>query len=166
MKQEEKFKKIFKLFIHLGRRLNAIGIKPVMYGSLGLYFLTKNIVVNDIDFLLADKDFDRGWNDIQKLLKENKCEIDPEHEREFDCGGIFVSFLKLSEISHLVKVNFSRLERNEYKGIVYRSLALRQHLAVYQNGLKNKWRREKKKKDDLGKIEIIKECIKRKKRHS
>jgi len=159
-------KQILKLFIRLGRRLNAIEIEPVVYGSLGLYFLGKKVIVNDVDFLLADKDFNRKWNDVKKLLKENKCEIDPDHEREFDCGGVFVSFLKLSEVSRLAKIDFPHLERNEYKGLVYRNLTLQQYLNIYRNGLKNKWRRKKKKQDDLDKIEIIRESIEKRRRRN
>ncbi|MDI6780382.1 MAG: hypothetical protein QME25_09415 [Bacteroidota bacterium] len=150
-------KKIFNIFSKIVRGLNKMGVEPVIYGSLGLYLLIgKNIKVNDIDFLIKDSDFDRKWDDIKRLLEKNHCKLNPEHRQEFKCNGLYVSFLKIKDVSKLTKINFSRLKKYQYVGGVYRNLSLKQYLDFYRRRSDRKYVAAAKRKRDREKIKLIK----------
>jgi hypothetical protein len=153
-------KKAMRVFSKLVSGLNRMGITPIVYGSLGLAFLIKKqIPINDIDMILLDDDFDNRWEDICKfLIKDMKYAIDPEHKQEF-LNDILVSFMSVSDIRKLTKINISQLQKTARKEITYYNLTLNQHLNIYKNGLLNKFRRQKKEKDDKNKIDLIRRYL-------
>ena len=140
------------VFTELVKKLNKAGIFPIVYGSLGLYLkLEKDGEVNDIDFIINSPE---EFLICKKVLLENKFEIDPEHERELIRNGLYVSFLNKIDIEKLVGEPL-KLKAESYDNAKYFNIEISQYLKIYKNGLNNKFRREKKERDDLNKIEEI-----------
>jgi len=137
-----------------------MGITPIAYGSLGLAFLIKKqITINDIDIILLDDDFNNHWKDICKFLtKDMKYAIDPDHKQEF-LNDVLVSFMSVNDIRKLTEINISQLQKTTKNKIAYYNLTLNQHLDIYKNGLLNKFRRQKKDKDDKNKIALIRKYL-------
>ncbi len=157
---KKSYKKIVNTFRKVVCTLNRIGVEPVIYGSLGLHLLTgKNVKINDIDFLLQDSDFDRKWDDIKTILEADYCKLDPKHKQEFKCQDLFVSFLKIKDVSQLTKINFSRLKKYRYGGGIYRNLNPKQYLDFYEKRSKKRNNSKIKRKKDLEKIELIKNYL-------
>jgi len=67
--------------------------------------------------------------------------------------------LKTSQIKKLIG-QIKKPNETEFQNIRFQNLNLKDHLKIYQNGLKNKWRCEKKRDDDLNKIKYIKKFLK------
>jgi len=153
-------KKVMRVFSKLVSGLNRMGITPIVYGSLGLAFLIKKqIPINDIDIILLDDEFNNRWNDIRKFLtKDMKYTTDPEHKQEF-LNDIFVSFMSVSDIRKLTEINISQLQKTIKNKISYYNLTPNQHLDIYKNGLLNKFRRQKREKDDKNKIDLIRKYL-------
>lgn len=144
---------IFKEFKSITYALNKIGIKPTIYGSLGLYFLIgEKGKINDIDYILSKKNFSR-WDELVQLMKSSGYDIDSGHKQEFIRGNFFVSFIDIAKIEKLIhkKLTLGKINNS----LSCRNLALADYLAIYQKGLHNKWRKKKKERSDLRKIKLI-----------
>ncbi|MDO9510013.1 MAG: hypothetical protein Q7J14_01850 [Candidatus Magasanikbacteria bacterium] len=145
-------KAIKQLFIKITKKLNEKGVVPTIYGSLGLSLkLNKLIDINDIDFLVKDS---REFNVCKKLLVDLNFKIDPDHSRELIGKIANISFLDISEVEKLIGEKL-RLEKNLYHGVDFKNIGISQYLKIYKEGLKNKYRKEKKTIDDEKKIKLI-----------
>lgn len=149
-------------FILVTKALNKLGITPIVYGSLGLYFLIgRKIQINDIDLLVEENDF-RQWDEIKKIVLDLDYQIDPDHDQEFKGKNCFLSILLVADIKKLIGKNKFNLKKTVLKNAVFYNFSLFEHIKIYQNGLKNIWRCRKKEKDDKEKIQLIKLAIKKK----
>lgn len=148
---------VFGLFLQIVKKLNKIGIIPIVYGSLGLYIsIGERGKINDIDLILKNKDFKKTWNDIISIMSNFGYKIDPDHCEEFIGKTPYVSFSDISgmkDVTGIIK-KFIRIKTSDAE---FLNLSLKKYLSIYENGLNNKWRRMKKEKDDLLKISYIKD---------
>lgn len=145
-------KKVLAIFEELVKKLNGAGIIPIIYGSLGLYLiLQKDGPVNDIDFII---DKPEEFSVCKNVLLKNGFEIDPEHERELIKNGFYVSFIDRNDIEKLIKEPL-KLNPATHNNKNFYNIELSQYLKIYTNGLNNKFRKERKEKDDLKKINKI-----------
>lgn len=143
---------IKKTFIEITRELNEHNIKPIIYGSLGLYLKLKiEGHVNDIDFII---DKPEEFLICKEILLQKGFEIDPDHERELFKGDLFVSFIDKIEIENLIKEPL-KLDTNELDNCIFLNIDISQYQKIYKNGLKNIYRKEKKEKEDTEKIRTI-----------
>ncbi len=157
-------KKVVRIFLELVRELNRMSVTPIVYGSLGLaLFLGERGRVNDIDIILSNANFRNHWNDIYEFLtNQMRYVIDPEHKQEFIGRDIPISFITVDNIRKLVAVNMRQLKKITQNGATYYNLSLSQHLAIYTNGLLNKFRRQKRGKDDREKIRYVRQYVAKK----
>ncbi len=109
---------------------NEQNITPILYGSLAVFFYTQNrkMKVNDIDFLVSEKDlkkiikvlekrkikynYDSKWHVLQIVKKSLKIEFDsmdfwqknlPEKYHELDFYGIKIQILSLNSLKEVYK---------------------------------------------------------------
>lgn len=86
-------------------------------------------------------------------------EIDATHWQEFNGHDIPVSILKISEIEKLTDIQEGQFKKEKLDQIEYYNLSLNQYLDIYENGLLNKYRKQKKNKEDNQKILLIKQHL-------
>lgn len=147
---------IKNLFAKLVSQLNKNKIYPIIYGSLGLALkINKDIKVNDIDFII---DNSKSFDICKKIMEAAGFKLDPDHDREFIGKNLNISFLDKKEIEKLINETLI-LENTTLGNSVFFNLDIQQYLKIYQRGLKNKYRKEKKQSDDLKKIKLIKEYL-------
>lgn len=154
-KQQDNIR-IYNLFKAITKGLNQAGIRPITYGSLGLYLLIgERGDVSDIDLLISSpNDFDI----CKDVAVEHGFSVDLDHDRELGGNNTFISFLELNKIEKLIGTNI-QLQLVKVDEIEYYNLSPEAYLDIYKAGLKNKYRKEKKEADDLVKIEQIKTYI-------
>jgi len=86
-------------------------------------------------------------------------EIDATHWQEFNGHDIPISILKISEIQKLTDIYASQFKKEKLESIEYYNLSLNQYLDIYKKGLLNKYRKQKKNKEDKQKILLIKQHL-------
>jgi hypothetical protein len=142
-------------FINIVRCLNAQGVFPIVYGSLGLYFaLGKNGKVNDIDFIINNQD---EFNTSKQALFGYGFESDPDHTRELLGENYNVSFINRTDIEQLIEEPLE-LEKKSMEGADFFNLPLAQYHKIYAAGLRQPDRLTKKEADDLDKLKVIEEA--------
>jgi len=152
---------IFKLFLKIAKELNSLDVVPIIYGSLGLYIsIGEKGVIKDIDILLKDKDKKNHWDDIKSIMKSLGYRLDPKHCEEFIGKKPYVAFSDMKGMKD-VSGNIRKLIKARVDGIDFLNLPLKKYLSIYENGLKNEWRKKKKEKDDLLKMYYIREEIRK-----
>jgi len=67
--------------------------------------------------------------------------------------------LKISEIQKLTDIHEDQFKKEKLRQIEYYNLSLNQYLDIYKNGLLNKYRKQKKNKEDKQKIILIKQHL-------
>lgn len=150
---------LLNLFLKITQKLNEINVIPIIYGSLGLYFeIGEKGLVNDIDFVLKDKDFKRCWDKIKGMMEGLGYKNDLSHAQEFIDRKPYVSFMAVNQLRK-VTGNFKKLTEVEFKGAKFYNFTLKTYLKIYKNGLKNKWRCSKRERGDLIKIDYIKKHL-------
>jgi hypothetical protein len=154
-------KKIIDDFSLVIKKLNAIGVNPIIYGSLGLSLLIgERGRIADIDMVLTDTDFKRYWKKIkERLIKEMGYKNDPDHAQELIGKTPYISFLKLSDIKKLIPIRPNQLVKYSLKNGTYYNFTLPQYLNIYQNGLLGPDRKKKKEGLDNKKIRLIKKYL-------
>jgi hypothetical protein len=143
------------------RNLNNIGIKPVLYGSLGVALLLgEQMMIEDIDFILSDVDFVTHWNEVRKLVtRKLRYKIDPKHSREF-IGTVPISFMAARDIRKLAHIDMRQTIKTCKAGAIFRNLTPRQHLLIYRKGLqRNRYRTQYKRISDKAKIHLLRRFL-------
>ena len=140
---------IIDTFAEITKRLNREDVRPIIYGSLGLYLvLNTRDSINDIDFIINNP---ADFLTCRKVLLKNGFRIDPDHERELISENVCVSFIDQKDIEGLIKQPL-RLQASSLNGADLFNIPAEQHLEIYKIGLKDKYRKEKKETNDLEKI--------------
>ncbi|MFA5197138.1 MAG: hypothetical protein WC437_01780 [Patescibacteria group bacterium] len=147
-------RKIYNIFCKVVLDLNKQNITPTIYGSLGLFLIIgEDGKIDDIDLLIIDS------FDIYKTIAiKQGFSIDPDHPRELIGNSTYISFLDEKDIEILIN---KKLNKNLFSvdRIRFYNLDIMDYLAIYTNGLDNIHRKRKKEKDDLHKIELIKNYL-------
>lgn len=86
-------------------------------------------------------------------------EIDATHWQEFNGHNIPISILKISDIQKLTDINKNQFKKEKLESVEYYNLSLNQYLDIYEKGLLNKYRKQKKNKEDKQKILLIKQHL-------
>ena len=131
-------------------------IVPLLYGSLGLEYLTKeNLGADDIDILIPEIYLSEQWAAFRAMLERNGyCLID-EHEHTFVKNGISFSYARLEELEPFAGIYISDIPILKANSIQFRLLTLDQYLKVYTASSKDGYRRDVKEKRDQEKIDLI-----------
>ncbi|RBP04416.1 phosphoribosylanthranilate isomerase [Rossellomorea aquimaris] len=159
----------FNEFIEIARKLNGIGITPLLMGSVGLEVVTeKSWDAQDLDIHVpGDK---RGWevppetsihnwNEIVNIMNSMKYRLIDLHEHEFSKDGLSVEFGIIDTLPDFAGVRLEDLEMHRKGEVKYYLLSPEQYLRVYEASSKDSYRADQNNHKDMGKIEYLKNQI-------
>ena len=137
------------------------GIIPLMYGSLGLEYITsENFNVDDIDILIPEAFVTERWEEFKSFLKSNGYILIDEGEHTFEKKGIAYSYASIEELKSFAGIELSDIEQRSNKGIKFMLLSLEQYLKVYRASAKDGYRITVREKKDNHKIAFIEKRLK------
>ena len=147
----------FNLFLENARFLsNKLGIVPLLYGSLGLEYLTGDILgADDIDILVPCEFITERWNEFKSFLEVQGYVLADEHEHAFVRDGVAYSYADIEDLESFVGINTEDIDVHEADGVRFLLLSLEQYLAVYQKSSKDGYRVNVRQKKDADKIRFI-----------
>ena len=151
-----------KLFFENAKLLNdEFNIIPLMYGSLGLEYITKeNLNSDDIDILIPKIFLSDRWNEFQTFLNSKGYTLIDEHEHTFQKNGILYSYAFIEELNDFAGIELLDIKEICLNDIKIKVLSLTQYLKVYNASSKDGYRINVRKKKDNDKISFIEKRLK------
>lgn len=159
----------FNEFIEIARKLNGIGITPLLMGSVGLEVVTgRSWDAQDLDIHVpGDK---RGWevpaetsihnwNEIIEVMNSMDYVLMDLHEHEFSKDGLSVEFGIIDTLPEFAGVLMEDLEIHRKGEVTYYLLTSEQYLRVYEASSKDSYRADQNNHKDLGKKEYLKYAL-------
>ena len=145
------------LFLENARLLSDnLGIVPLLYGSLGLEYLTGDALgADDIDILVPRVFITVRWHEFKELLKAQGYVLSDEHEHTFVRDGVAYSYADIEDLESFAGIRMKDIEMREADGVRFLLLSLEQYLAVYQKSSKDGYRVNVRQKKDADKIRFI-----------
>ena len=135
---------------------DKLGITPLMYGSLGLEYLTgENLNADDIDILIPKAFITERWTEFKSVLESNGYTLIDEHEHEFEKDGVHYSYAQIEELESFADIGLSEIAAFSKEGATYKLLSLPQYLKVYTASSKDGYRTNVREKKDFDKIAFI-----------
>ena len=147
----------FNLFIENARLLSdKFNIVPLLYGSLGLEYLTGDVLgVDDIDILVPRVFITERWHEFKSFLEAQGYVLADEHEHTFARDGVAYSYADIEDLESFAGINTEDIEMQEADDVRFLLLSLEQYLAVYQKSSKDGYRVNVRQKKDAVKIRFI-----------
>ena len=147
----------FNLFLENARLLlDKFDIVPLLYGSLGLEYLTGDVLgSDDIDVLVPREFITERWHEFKAVLEEHRYVLVDEHEHTFARDGAAYSYADIEDLESFAGINTESIEMHEVDGIRFLLLSLEQYLAVYKQSRKDGYRVNVRQKKDADKIRFI-----------
>ena len=145
------------LFIENARLLSdKFGVVPLLYGSLGLEYLTRDVLgVDDIDILVPRVFITERWHEFKSLLEAQGYVLADEHEHTFVRDGVAYSYADIEDLESFAGIRMKDIEMREADGVSFLMLSLEQYLAVYKKSSKDGYRVNVRQKKDADKIRFI-----------
>ena len=135
---------------------DRFGIVPLMYGSLGLEYITnENLNADDIDILISEIFITDRWNEFKDFLISEGYVLVDEHEHTFVRDGVVYSYADIEDLEPFAGINTEDIEMHEADGVRFLLLSLEQYLAVYRQSSKDGYRVNVRQKKDADKIRFI-----------
>lgn len=132
------------------------GIAPLMYGSLGLEYLTgKPMQADDIDILIPGVFVSERWDEFKGTLEAAGYSLIDEHEHTFEKDGIHYSYARLEELQSFCGILVEDIPRHSRDGVRFLLLNLNQYLRVYRASSQDGYRVNVRSKKDHDKIRFI-----------
>ena len=136
---------------------DAFGIVPLLYGSLGLEYLTgEDLHADDIDILIPRVILKERWMEFKDFLEKNGYTLTDEHEHTFASGGISYSYAQIEELESFAGIPPEEIATHTAEGSSFRLLSLEQYLAVYTASSQDGYRIKTREKKDFEKIAFLK----------
>ena len=147
----------FNLFLENARLLSdEFDIVPLLYGSLGLEYLTGDALdADDIDILVPRIFITERWHEFKTLLETQGYVLADEHEHTFVRDGVAYSYADIEDLESFAGINTEDIEMHEVDGVRFLLLSLEQYLAVYKQSSKDGYRVNVRQKKDADKIRFI-----------
>lgn len=140
---------------------DKFGIVPLMYGSLGLEYITnENLNADDIDILISEIFITDRWNEFKDFLISEGYVLIDEHEHTFQKNNISYSYASIEELKSFTGIELSDIEQRCSNGIKFKLLSLEQYLKVYRASAKDGYRITVREKKDNDKIAFIEKQLK------
>jgi hypothetical protein len=153
----------YELFVRLTKILNSdFRITPVLYGSLGLgKRLEMDMHPKDVDIMIPEVNLKgAAFERIKSMMKKEGFMIYDLHEHEFISKScIKVAFTNTEHLIAFANIDITKLPFVVKDGANYYLLSLEDYLKVYEEALKDPYRREDEKKKDVVKIQLIKDRL-------
>ncbi len=136
------------------------GISPLMYGSLGLEYITgENLNADDIDILIPEIFVTKRWNEFKCIMEEADYVLVDEHEHTFLKNDIYLSYASIEELEPFANINLSEIAEHCDNGVSFKLLSLKQYLQVYHASAKDGYRVNVREKKDNDKIAFIEKYL-------
>ena len=147
----------FNLFLENARLLSDnLGIVPLLYGSLGLEYLTGGVLdADDIDILVPRVFITDRWREFKAVLEEHGYVLVDEHEHTFVRDDVAYSYADIEDLESFAGIRMKDIEMREAYGVSFLLLSLEQYLAVYKRSSKDGYRVNVRQKKDADKIRFI-----------
>ncbi|MBO4982664.1 MAG: hypothetical protein J6D23_01275 [Clostridia bacterium] len=147
----------FNLFLENARLLaDKFDIVPLLYGSLGLEYLTGDVLdADDIDILVPRVFITERWHEFKSLLEAQGYVLADEHEHTFVRDGVAYSYADIEDLESFAGIRMKDIEMRETDGVSFLMLSLEQYLAVYKKSSKDGYRVNVRQKKDADKIRFI-----------
>lgn len=147
----------FNLFLENTRLLSdKLGIVSLLYGSIGLEYLTgEDLGADDIDILVPRVFITDSWQEFKAVLEEHGYVLADEHEHTFVRDGVAYSYADIEDLEAFAGINTEDIEMHEADGVRFLLLSLEQYLAVYKQSSKDGYRVNVRQKKDADKIRFI-----------
>ena len=135
---------------------DEFGIVPLMYGSLGLEYITnENLNADDIDILIPQAFIHEKWDEFKRTLINHGYVLVDEHEHTFQKNGIHCSYASLEELESFAGINLMEISEQNQDDVQFKVLSLEQYLNVYTASAKDGYRINVRQKKDNEKISFI-----------
>ena len=139
---------------------DAFGITPLLYGSLGLSYLTnEDLGADDIDLLIPQVFLQERWKDFSAVLEQKGYRLIDLAEHTFEKDGICFSYAMLEELYRFAGIPAEEIGILQQNGVCFRLLSLSQYLKVYTASAKDGYRVNVRGKKDNEKILFIKKRL-------
>ena len=147
----------FNLFLENARFLSdKFGIVPLLYGSLGLEYLTgDDLGADDIDILVSRVFITDRWQEFKAVLEEHGYVLVDEHEHTFVRDDVAYSYADIEDLESFAGIRMKDIEMREADGVRFLLLSLEQYLSVYKQSSKDGYRVNVRQKKDADKIRFI-----------
>ena len=147
----------FNLFLENTRLLSdKFGIVPLLYGSLGLEYLTGDALgSDDIDILVPRVFITNHWQEFKAVLEEHGYVLADEHEHTFARDGVAYSYADIEDLDSFAGISTEDIEMHKADDVCFLLLSLEQYLAVYKQSSKDGYRVKVRQKKDADKIRFI-----------
>ena len=147
----------FNYFLENARLLSdKFGIVPLLYGSIGLEYLTgEDLGSDDIDIFVPRVFITERWHEFKELLEARGYALTDEHEHTFAHDGAAYSYADIEDLESFAGIHAEDIEMHEVDGVRFMLLTLEQYLAVYQKSSKDGYRVNVRQKKDADKIRFI-----------
>ena len=147
----------FNLFLENARLLSdKLGIVPLLYGSLGLEYLTSEALgADDIDILVPRVFITDRWQEFKAVLEEHGYVLVDEHEHTFVRDGVSYSYADIEDLESFAGISTEDIEMHKADDVRFLLLSLEQYLAVYKQSSKDGYRVNVRQKKDADKIRFI-----------
>lgn len=116
-------------------------IVPLMYGSLGLEYITnQNLDSEDIDILIPGEFVKNRWAMFKGELEKCGFVLTDEHEHIFQRDGICYSYAEIEELDAFAGISLEDIKIVGENGILFGVLTPHQYLKVYLASAKDGYR--------------------------
>ena len=131
-------------------------IVPLLYGSLGLEYITnENLNTDDIDILIPQVFVTGRWNEFKEFLISRGYVLFDKQEHTFEKNGVLYSYASLEELESFAGIKLCEIKESQNNGVLFKVLSLEQYLNVYRTSVKDGYRINVREKKDLEKIQWI-----------
>lgn len=160
MNRENNHKKIQAFFENARLLRDSLGITPLLYGSLGLEYLTgEDLNADDVDIMIPGCFVADRWAEFRTVLEKNGYTLTDAHEHEFEKDGIHFAYARIEELESFAGIPLAEIGTREGERIPFKLLSLHQYLRVYTASSKDGYRANVKEKKDAEKIALIQRCL-------
>lgn len=138
-------------------------ITPLMYGSVGLEYITgESLNADDVDILIPEVFIKERWGEFKDFLLSEGYILTDEHEHTFLKDGISLSYGSVEELESFAEIKMTEFGRMRHEHISFKLLSLEQYLKVYRASSKDGYRINVRQKKDREKIAFIEKCLDKK----
>lgn len=147
-------------FFAVAKACNAIGITPLLYGSVGLELLLRtDLQADDIDILISEIYLDTQWHSVVSMMQSLGYALYDLQEHAFRKDDIRIAFAPIEDLSAFANVHICKKHLKTENGVQFYLMTLTDYLWVYTASAKDGYRKTNKHKNDQAKIDRIQHAL-------
>ena len=149
------------LFLQNARLLSdTLGIVPLLYGSLGLEYLSgDDLAADDIDILIPKTFITDRWPEFKGILESYGYILTDAHEHTFVREGVSYSYADVEDLETFAGIRCEEILRREADSVPFMILSPEQYLRVYKRSSRDGYRARVRGKKDAEKIRFIESSL-------